>query len=161
MNAGFPFPLRMKNNTNLCSEIWFIIKSILPIYHTGSCFHAIYVLRGSWQLCKDIGLYYQYGKGTKLKWTHWSLNKWSIFYWWHLAFWLEFHRSLFWQVQLTIGQLWFRQRLGTCSEPSHYLNQWWHSSLKRWASPGLNEFKKNVFLMLRSKYKWRAFSPNS
>ena len=39
--------------------------------------------------------------------------------------WLKFHWSLFPRVQLLINQHWFRQWLGTCSVPSHYLNQWW------------------------------------
>ena len=39
--------------------------------------------------------------------------------------WLKFQWNLFWWVQLTIFQLWFRWWLGIDQAISHYLNQWW------------------------------------
>ena len=46
-----------------------------------------------------------------------------------LEFLLKFHWNLFPRAQLTIIQHWLRQWLGTCLAPSHYLHQWWASSL--------------------------------
>ena len=42
----------------------------------------------------------------------------------------EFHWSLFPRVQLTTFQNWFRWWLGADQATSHYLNQYWHNSLK-------------------------------
>ena len=42
---------------------------------------------------------------------------------------LKFHWSLFPKVHLTIFQHWFRKWLGAEQATSHYLNQWWPSSM--------------------------------
>ena len=46
-----------------------------------------------------------------------------------IEFWFKFHWNMFPYVQLTICQHWFREWLGACLAPSHYLDQWWPSSL--------------------------------
>ena len=47
----------------------------------------------------------------------------------NFVFWFKFHWGLFLRVQLTISQHWFKLWLGTEQVPSHYLGQYWPSSL--------------------------------
>ena len=48
-------------------------------------------------------------------------------------------KFLFWRVQLTIFQHWFRYWLGAVQGTSHYLNQCWLVYRRIYASLGLNE----------------------
>ena len=71
--------------------------------------------------------------------THWGRDKIdailqttcsNAFSWMKIfEFRLKFHWSLFLKVQFTIFQHWFRQWLGAEQATSHYLNQWWPSSM--------------------------------
>ena len=55
---------------------------------------------------------------------------WNAFSWMKMfVFCFKFHWSLFLRVQLTIFQHWFRYWLGADQATSHYLSQWWPSSL--------------------------------
>ena len=71
------------------------------------------------------------------KWTpfskwHFQLNffKWKVFpQMISIIFWFQFHWCLFPKVVLTTSQPWFRQQCGVKQATSHYLIQWWPSSL--------------------------------
>ena len=88
---------------------------------------------------------------------------------------VKFHRRLFLRVQLIILRHWFRWWLGANQAISHYLNQWWPSSLTHkcgtrgdelilsfklttswshdvviWQSVELQQFKINAILHLTS-----------
>ena len=51
-------------------------------------------------------------------------HEWNILY-----FFFKFRWSWFLRVQLTKSQHWFRKWLGADQATSHYLNQWWPTSL--------------------------------
>ena len=61
-------------------------------------------------------------------WTKWSESAFPDEFCWMeiIVFLVEFHWSVFLNVQLAISQHWFRQWFGTKQATCHYLNQWWH-----------------------------------
>ena len=89
----------------------------------------------------------------RYQWWHWcistplSLNglkchfadifKW-IFITEKMNLWVQFHRSKFLMVQLTL-YVWFRQWLSNRLVTSHYLNRWWQDFCRHMVSPGLSE----------------------
>ena len=88
------------------------------------------------------------------------------------VFWFKFHWNLFAGVQLTLSQHWFRKRLGTKWETSHYQNQWWPTfwhicitqppwvnslSLKQHDQILLTKFPQKKIL---NKYHWIIFFLN-
>ena len=69
--------------------------------------------------------------------------------------WFKFHWNMFSGVQLTISQHWFRWWLGAEQATSHYLNQWWPSSLTHICGTRGKWVKQS----LRSlSYWWRSYS---
>ena len=76
----------------------------------------------------------------------------------------EFHWGLFLRTQSTINQHWFRQWLGAKLAKSHYLKQWWPSSMVHiyviW--PPAQWVKKiQMTLLQRGLSNFRAFLDNS
>ena len=65
------------------------------------------------------------------KWLPFLQKTFSIAFSWMkmIEFRFKLHRNMFPWVQLTISQHWFRQWLGAKQVTSHYLDQWWPSSL--------------------------------
>ena len=63
-----------------------------------------------------------------------------------MYFWIQFHRSNFLMVQLTL-YVWFRQWFSNRLVTSHYLNRWWQNFCRYMVSPGLSELTHHGLLM--------------